>query len=267
MGILLDDLIRMVPSDTEQRVGKAKDRLNEPIRGALRQEMELRLNRSEKAGGGSRSKEQASVKILVRPGLPEALRGRELDEDLRLVVMLAPYANVLRRLKDSGREIDGVIEEWMQHPRGREIIEGGEYLPGSVASLAEALLREAQRFSIARWILEVNEDALGAYFFDGPGEPHLPLDAGVAVAGRVDLYWGIIGLVGRLLDVTVEDLTAVVLAHELGHAYTHLGLDINMHRWSITGFQTAERRLKEGLAQVLHGQGGDASSRKGSAHV
>ena len=40
-----------------------------------------------------------------------------------------------------------------------------------------------------------------------------------------------------------------VLAHELAHAYTHLGANIDGERWDAAHFRVAERGLKEGLAQ------------------
>jgi hypothetical protein len=42
---------------------------------------------------------------------------------------------------------------------------------------------------------------------------------------------------------------AVVLAHELAHAYTHLGRDIDGRRWEVQAFRDSEHALKEGLAQ------------------
>jgi len=63
------------------------------------------------------------------------------------------------------------------------------------------------------------------------------------------MYWGVIGLVSEWMGCTVEDLTIVMLAHELAHAYTQLGADIAGQRWSSSDFAAAESELKEGLAQ------------------
>ena len=41
----------------------------------------------------------------------------------------------------------------------------------------------------------------------------------------------------------------VVLVHELAHAYTQLGADIEGRRWAVNAFAKAETALKEGLAQ------------------
>ena len=47
----------------------------------------------------------------------------------------------------------------------------------------------------------------------------------------------------------VEDLTMVVPVHELAHAYTQLGADIEGRRWAVNAFARADIELKEGLAQ------------------
>ena len=65
----------------------------------------------------------------------------------------------------------------------------------------------------------------------------------------MELFWGVIGLVSRLLGVSVEGLTVKVLAHELAHAYTHVGADADGRRWGTTAFQRTDRALLEGLAQ------------------
>jgi hypothetical protein len=55
--------------------------------------------------------------------------------------------------------------------------------------------------------------------------------------------------VSEWMGCTVEDLTVVVLTHELAHAYTQLGADIEGRRWPAAAFAAAESGLKEGLAQ------------------
>jgi hypothetical protein len=65
----------------------------------------------------------------------------------------------------------------------------------------------------------------------------------------ISIYWGIIGLVAEWLPCKVEDLTIVALTHELAHAYTQLGADIEGRRWSALQFAQTDVALKEGLAQ------------------
>jgi hypothetical protein len=52
-----------------------------------------------------------------------------------------------------------------------------------------------------------------------------------------------------VLGVSVEALTLVVAAHELAHAYTHLGRDIDGERWTTENFAATNLAIAEGLAQ------------------
>jgi hypothetical protein len=55
--------------------------------------------------------------------------------------------------------------------------------------------------------------------------------------------------VAEVLNLSVGDLTVVVMAHELAHAYTHLGFDIDGYYWNTYSFYKSDRALVEGLAQ------------------
>jgi hypothetical protein len=59
----------------------------------------------------------------------------------------------------------------------------------------------------------------------------------------------VIGIMSGVLGVSVEALTVVVLAHELAHAYSHLGRDIDSGRWDTEAFARAEMPIAEGIAQ------------------
>ena len=58
-----------------------------------------------------------------------------------------------------------------------------------------------------------------------------------------------IAMVAAMLDVRIEDLTVVVLAHELTHGYTHIGRDIDGLQWADDVFCRTDRAIVEGLAQ------------------
>jgi hypothetical protein len=116
------------------------------------------------------------------------------------------------------------------------------------AVYVEELLRLAalQQFDIAKHVLSVNADVLGAFFYD-------PSEGGGGYRRnyktRIALYWGVLGLIAARLEVPVESLTAKVLAHELAHAYTHLGFDRDGRRWTGQGFAKSDHNVKEALAQ------------------
>jgi hypothetical protein len=59
----------------------------------------------------------------------------------------------------------------------------------------------------------------------------------------------VIGLVARALGVDIDLLTIVVLIHELAHAYTHLGYDIDGCKWDDEGWIHSPPAVREGLAQ------------------
>lgn len=65
----------------------------------------------------------------------------------------------------------------------------------------------------------------------------------------VGIYGMPIALISAMLNVSIEDLTAVTLAHALAHGYTHLGRDIDGRTWSDNGFADSELSVIEGLAQ------------------
>lgn len=44
---------------------------------------------------------------------------------------------------------------------------------------------------------------------------------------RIEIFWKAIALIAPIINSSVESLTVVVLAHELAHAHTHIGRDIN----------------------------------------
>lgn len=56
-------------------------------------------------------------------------------------------------------------------------------------------------------------------------------------------------LFAQVLGAPLDSVTAVVLAHELAHAYTHAGLDIDGVRWKSSDFRRSEVAIVEGLAQ------------------
>jgi hypothetical protein len=96
------------------------------------------------------------------------------------------------------------------------------------------LLRKLRRLGFVERIKAVQEDILGAYFFRIP---------------EVRLYWMVIGFLSGVLGVSAEALTVVVAAHELAHAYTHLGRDIDGSRWETECFAVTNLAITEGLAQ------------------
>ena len=59
----------------------------------------------------------------------------------------------------------------------------------------------------------------------------------------------VIGIFATLMNLPVEALTLIVLIHEVAHAYTHVGQDIDNERWDTRAFAGCNLCIVEGLAQ------------------
>lgn len=120
------------------------------------------------------------------------------------------------------------------------------------------VLEHIGKFDPLKQVLSVREDILGVYrcYEEKDAYRHhesstlfSPDDDHSGNRADIQLYWAVIGLVSEWIGCSVEDLTIVVLAHELAHAYTQLGADIEGRRWPLSSFRYADIYLKEGLAQ------------------
>ena len=101
---------------------------------------------------------------------------------------------------------------------GRELVGDRVLHVAPVRELATLLVDEAENADLVRWMLEVDKDVLGVYEYgriDG------------FAGSSIELYWPVIGLCAGWLGTPVEDLAVVVSTHELAHAYTHPGRDID----------------------------------------
>lgn len=205
-----------------EAVERSYKQWNNILRDLLRSETALRLS----VGSDSQAVPVRVVSGMPRP-FAEVMRGLEGLEWLLLnrpaIVAAASgtafMASQVETLRGVWREKAG--------PAGRDEI-------GRVLQTAEAWLRELDKAKALERITGINEDVLGAYFFRVP---------------EIRLYWIVIGITARALGVSAEALTIVVLAHELAHAYTHLGRDIDSERWDTERFARADLDIVEGLAQ------------------
>jgi len=235
-------LLEKLPPDTEERVKKAKDRWNQRIREALRRETRLSLHRRDEY----RNKDDViTVPIAVCPGLPEELwpQDDKIADEHELALLLAPYRQIITALANSSQSAaDDLLPALLCSKFAS--ISPPDITSGltSVRQFAQFLLARLKAFDLTEFVLSVNKDVLGVYrykcqkMFDDP-QP------------RIELYWGVIGLIARDLALDLEHLTCVVLAHELAHAYTHMGSDADNQYWNTNGFHNSKGEVLEGLAQ------------------
>jgi molybdopterin-biosynthesis enzyme MoeA-like protein len=247
MTIPLSALLKRVAPETELIVEKTRHRFNQAVRQVLRAETRLQLNNLS-SGDNGEEREVRAVRVFVTPGMPEELKPMQFEDSLWIAIELAPLRGALEMAQCAMNELSNPISQLMNNKEFAERYPESDYAIWSMHDLAAKLLEEAEKFDFLKRVFGVNEDVLGRYSFRRSQISSFAEDEPLPNV-RVDLYWGVIGLVAKVLGVSVEALTVKVLAHELAHAYTHVGADADGKRWDANWFVDADRELKEGLAQ------------------
>lgn len=216
------DALKLASPGICESVERTYKQWNAVLRDYLRTETALRLT----VEGFSQS-----VPVKVDGGMPrpfvEVLRQFEGLEWLLLNrPAMAAVASGTRFMEN---QVDSVRGKW-----GEAAGPSGVNEISRVRETAEAWLKKLDELRVVDQIFGTDEDVLGAYYFRIP---------------EIRLYWVVIGITARALGVSVEALTTVVLAHELAHAYTHLGHDIDNERWETERFARSDLDIVEGLAQ------------------
>ena len=228
------DLLRLAGDGCEEAVETAYRRWRQQIREMIRYLTGLKLGNRRDAGG-----EQFNVPVRMVDGLPAQLQSLEVETPL------SEEESAIEQIGVWGRDLSAlqtVTERLWPLVLGLQSIRGWEGRAKdyrNVIERAEAMLKEllayAQKAELLKKISAIQQDILGIYLSDRFGE-------------RIEIYWLVIGATARLLGVEVEGLTITVLAHEMAHAYTHLGVDIDGKRWD-PGFWNCDRGIGEGIAQ------------------
>lgn len=243
--MLVRDLIRQIPSDTRERVHETYRQINPAIRQVLRDVSRLLLE-WEPEDGTQGLKCACGVEV-DEVGYPTNCHWAAIPAEYELAARLALWLPQLERLKLAAGQSTVMLRQLGDDLRGTTDVQAGSNALKTVGDMAERLIRAARvgDFDLVRHILAVDDDVLGHYEYS--------TEEAIAyypnVRSQIRLYWGVVGLVAQALDVSIEGLTAKVLAHELAHAYTHLGFDRDGTRWMGNGFGLSDTRLKEALAQ------------------
>ena len=184
--------------------------------------------------------DNVAVPIHVNVALPKNVAAVQFPNDQWLAFLLAPWRPVLEQLRDSTQDTqDHVFKALSQDKRATELLAQAREPISAAHGFSERVLQTVNQLDLVRWLYDVDHHILGSYCW-APDSPR---------PGEIYLYWGAIGLIARQLSIRTEELTVVVLGHELGHAYSHIGADIEGHRWSSPLFSDTESDLKEALAQ------------------
>lgn len=218
----------LIPPDSEERVKRAFKQWNQIVRDHIRNETALKL-----ADGEGRQSVQVKVENGFPVSLAELIDGRHDPVLWRLIIgqpRLGGIVDGLNFLLDDWP----AFEAWQHLP---EVAKNGGDSLTRTRDIVNALQKAALKEKVQEELKKINEDILGAY--------HFPADR----PSSVSLYWMAIAMVAAMIEVRIEDLTVVVLAHELAHGYTHIGRDIDGHQWSDKAFGECDLGIVEGLAQ------------------
>lgn len=244
------DLIGELAPDTKQNVEDAKNKYNAYLRDAIRFETRFSLiSGGETTSPSENQQKSAYVKVPIKVDVcfPDYLEDFSIPKEFELAALLSQIRPSLSALLASSWDVTGFITAYQ-----KDVPEFFKYCGGSIydaGSEAKELLEIADRYDLAKELLKIDSNILGCYSYTPAKNSGLFLENEAGGNSNIFLYWGAIGLMAKLLGVDIQELTAVVLAHELAHAYTHLGYDIDGNRWSDESWQHSHPGVIEGLAQ------------------
>jgi hypothetical protein len=231
VGWLYEELIEQAGPKSENEIRSAAKRWRKQAEPILRELTALRL---------ITDRERATIPIAIVPGLPKPLAKLDQMPAEAGQALLGIYRPVIDQFIESGEAIEQLLERLL----ALAAIESDDFFQqkadlGNALILARRLRDKAGKTPFLPGLFQYDEDILGSYSFSLRDSKR----------GKIEIYWGVIGAVARLLGCSASSLTGVALIHELAHAYTHLGADIEGRRWRNPAFAHSEQAVKEGLAQ------------------
>lgn len=207
-------------NDLKKRVERTVRQWNNAVRDILRSETGLRL---------SHSNETLKVTVQVVDGAPVPL--------MRFLERHSQYADLLLSRSTIRQTVSGLELMASNFDDCKKLVPEmvcdvvEPYYFASWFKLLDERLDEFRK-ELRRACAE--EDVLGAYFNR---------------KSKIEIYWLSIAIYADMLGVSVEAITVVTLAHELAHAYTHIGFDIDGGQWQTEDFAKTDIYVIEGLAQ------------------
>lgn len=207
-------------------VEKIWRRWNIPARDFLRAETGLKLSVNGK---------QQSVQIVVKNYIPYEFDWivKNVGQDNWLLGRKRPMLESLRE----GTVILGSYFDRNPNAKNQLHLENLEIdSVGTFKATLDKIIEQLPHWQLEVFakFREIDKDVLGAYFYDIP---------------HIELYWIPIVLIAEAIGASIEDITIMVLIHELAHAYTHVGMDIGGRSWDTNAFAGSDRAVLEGLAQ------------------
>ena len=235
----LEEIVRRYNNQAEEQVFLAHKRWAANLREYIRTETGLQM--------GVNEKDFASVPMTVTPGIPKSLSNLFTQNDSFLDLLF-----VLPQLETTVRGLEALIQSSemisFEGLAGDSTVTSDELR--RVLQYTENVVNSLKKRNLLNRIANIDEDILGAYFYKREVKYDLPYYQPRTVERQyIEIFWLPIALTASLINVSVESLAVVVMAHELAHAFTHRGADIDGERWDTRAFSEADSYIKEGLAQ------------------
>ncbi len=265
MPIMLEDLLSQIPRTYERKLKELQKKERPRIAQALSAECRLTLNPSTNL---DKDIQKVQIPIHLHPGCPYELREIAFPDDIVPFHKLSPYRNYLEDVGVCAEKLAHLVNN---HYDTLEKINIGEHFDSpewnflvqesisTTSEFSEIILKYLVKHDPLQKISSVREDILGVYVNQQRNLPrpvpadihnhknthHLPTPR----PGSIILYWAVIGLFSRWMGCKFDDLSLVVLIHELAHAYTQIGCDIQGQNWDPEYYSNSDSDIKEGLAQ------------------
>ena len=207
--------------EVKNDVFKFKEKHNKKVRGLISDVIGLSLSMP--------TGKQNEINIKVEDMIPESLiklLGKYSDEEIDLILH---FSSMKRTLEEIRYQIDNFDNFSTFHRNSinlDHLIQTKKFMELQISRVNDSdLLQE---------IRNLGSELLGVYYLGSK---------------TIHLYWICIGLCTQILDIELEELTLIILIHELVHGYTHLGYDKDGENWDIDCFVKTDPRITEGFAQ------------------
>jgi hypothetical protein len=241
MAVYIAELIEQLGGHCQEEVFNAVNRWKPRVQEAIRDVTRLKLSEDRN------SSKRLAVPIQIKAGFPSSideLAHTTISEGQRIVELIGTYESYIKSLEITSLPFQGLAVELRRSDGFSVEANSLQQMLHSIGLATTELRQHLKNANLGNILKMVEGDIMGAYHFREQRDLF-----GSRISGtRIDLYWLIIGAASRLIGVDVERLTVLVMAHELGHAYSHVGSDASGRIWA-DGFAHAELGVVEGIAQ------------------
>jgi hypothetical protein len=206
----------------------AKDRWNNYIRENLKNELGFKLAKQR----NTKERNVQGIKLDVYPSVPAPLITLFFKYDTGIWEMILEE-KVIQQAKSSidynQERAEKIIQLTGADTKFRADLQGTqEYLDFLLSYIA------SKKQEIVVELKKIETDIGGRYNVR---------------KNKVELFWLGIAFLSALTKKSIEEITYVILSHEMAHAYTHLGYDMDGQNWDSVSFEKADPFITEGIAQ------------------